>query len=73
MPKYLRNRGWTPVEVAIGLLLAVAWITFEVLVDAEVVESLPFFVLSFLAAALALHRIRVETEQKRRNADSHGS
>jgi hypothetical protein len=60
MPKYLRNRGWTPVEVLIWLLLVVAGVTAVVLVNAEVVGSWVFPVGSLLAAALALHRIRVE-------------
>ena len=67
MPKYLRNRDWTPVEVTIWLLLVVACIIVAVLVDAEVVGSWAFVVVSLLAAALALHRIRVETRQKKRD------
>jgi Flp pilus assembly protein TadB len=70
MPKYLRNRGWTPVEVTIWLLLVVACITVVILVNAEVVGSWAFAVLSFLAAALALHRIRVESKQRKRSADA---
>lgn len=69
IPKYLRNRGWTPVEVLIWLLLMVALITFAVLVDVGVVRSLPFFAVSFLAAALALHRMRVETRRRIEGAD----
>lgn len=71
MPKYLRNRGWTPVEVTIWLLLVVACIIAEVLVDAEVVGSWVFPVGSLLAAALALHRIQVEARRRRGGADDH--
>jgi Tfp pilus assembly protein PilE len=72
MPRYLRNRGWTPVEVAIWLIVLGAMILIAILFFTDVVGSGPIIMASLVSAALALQRYRVETEQKKQNTAGHG-
>jgi hypothetical protein len=71
-PGYLRNRGWTRLEVAIWLFALAFMITSGILVVTQVVGHWVLPVGGAIAAALGLMRYRAETEQKMRNADDKG-
>ncbi len=66
---YLRNRGWTRLEVAIWLFLLAFMITSGILLVTQKAGHWMLLVGGVIAAALGFMRYRAETEQKRRNAD----
>lgn len=70
--RYLRNQGWTHLEVAI-LLFALAFLIIGgILLATEGGAGWALIVGNVLVAALALMRYRAETERKKRNTDVQG-
>jgi len=69
MPGYLRDRGWTRLEVAIWLFALVFVVTSWILLVAQVVGQWVLPVGGVIVLALGLMRYRAETEQKGRSAD----
>lgn len=72
MPGYLRNRGWTRLEVGVWLFALAFMITSGILLVTQVVGHWVLPVGGMIAAALGLMRYRAETEQEKRNADDQG-
>jgi hypothetical protein len=70
-PRYLRNQGWTRLEVAILLLALAFLITSGILLATKGGASWALIVGSVLVATLGLMRYRTETEQER-TADDQG-
>jgi hypothetical protein len=68
-PGYLRNRRWTPLEVAIWFSALIVEITIVILVVTRVVGPWALLIGSGIVAAVSLLGYRAETEQKKRNAD----
>jgi hypothetical protein len=66
-PHYLRDRGWTRIEVAVWLLALVAMITIGILFSTKTVGSWALFVGVGIVGAVTLLRYRAETEQKKRD------
>jgi Flp pilus assembly protein TadB len=69
MPTYLRDRGWTPVEMAIWLFALATMVTIAILFITEVVGSWALIVGSGIVAVAALLRYRAETGRGRRSRD----
>jgi hypothetical protein len=67
----LRNRRWTPLEVAIWFLALVAVIVSGALLVTKGTGSWALLIGSLLVVALALLRYRAEAVQENRNARNH--
>jgi len=72
MPGYLRNRGWTPVDVAIWLVALLVVIIIQTLSVIGVIGSWGLLAGSGVAMAVGFWRYRAETEQNMRNAGRSG-
>lgn len=68
-PAYLRNRGWTRLEVAIWLFELAFMVTSGILLVTQKVGHWVLPVGGVIAASLGLMRYRSEAAQKKRNAD----